>query len=115
MTNKSLSELREELSNFNNLSDSQIESYPLDDTEFAHKVSFIIGFDKSTELWRERCEKLVEAAELGLSFAPKGEVPKGLDPTFYHTLEYETEVVLQKRIDDAREALKEHRKWIGES
>jgi len=46
-----------------------------------------------------------EAAMLGLSFAPKGPVTPGLDPTFYHTLNYESEVELQNKIDAAREAL----------
>lgn len=46
-----------------------------------------------------------DAATLGLSFAPKGPVPPGLDPTFYHTLNYQSEVELQNKIDAAREAL----------
>jgi len=34
-----------------------------------------------------------------LSFAPNGSTPKGLDPTFYHTLTYEGDVKLQERIN----------------
>ena len=58
--------------------------------------------------WRARDEQvkeLVEALELALSFAPKGPVPEGLDPTFYHTLNYQDELKLQERIDNARDAL----------
>ncbi len=53
--------------------------------------------------WNKLAHKrLVEAAQLGLSFAPKGPVPEGLDPTFYHTLHYASEVKLQQIIDEAR-------------
>lgn len=54
-----------------------------------------------------RIESLEKHLALALSFAPKGPVPEGLAPMFYHTLEYHSEVELQKRIDEAREALKE--------
>ncbi len=50
-------------------------------------------------------ESLKEHLELALSFCPKGPVPEGLAPTFYHTLVYEDEVKLQERIDKARAAL----------
>lgn len=53
--------------------------------------------------------QLKEAEEhlaLALSFAPKGPVPEGLAPMFYHTLEYESELKLQERIDAAREYLR---------
>lgn len=54
-----------------------------------------------------RIEELEKHLALALSFAPKGPVPEGLSPEFYHTLNYHSEVELQKRIDEAREALKE--------
>lgn len=57
--------------------------------------------------------QLKEANEhlaLALSFAPKGPVPRDLDPTFYHTFEYESEVKLQEQIDAARVYLN---KWEG--
>lgn len=53
----------------------------------------------------QRLERLENHLRLALSFAPKGPVPKGLAPMFYYTLDYESEVELQKRIDEAREAL----------
>ena len=53
--------------------------------------------------------ELKEHLELALSFCPKGPVQEGLDPTFYHTLEYNEELKLQKRIDAAREALEKMR------
>ena len=40
--------------------------------------------------------------KLLLSFAPSGEVPKGLDPTFYHTLTYDGDHKLQQRIDEIK-------------
>jgi len=53
----------------------------------------------------DRVKKLTKALELALSFCPKGPVPKDLGPMFYHTLNYEDEVKLQDRIDNARKAL----------
>lgn len=53
----------------------------------------------------ESLKKIREALELALSFAPKGPVPEGLAPMFYHTLNYEDECKLQKRIDEARSCL----------
>ena len=52
--------------------------------------------------------ELVEALKLALSFAPKGPIPEGLDPTFYHTLNYAEEVKLQARVDAARELVRKH-------
>ena len=43
----------------------------------------------------------VSAAKLLSSFAPRGEIQPGLCPTFYHTLDYNKEVELQKRVDAA--------------
>jgi hypothetical protein len=42
---------------------------------------------------------------LMLSFLPKGDVPKGLDPTFYRTLTYEGDIELQKSVDSLRKKL----------
>lgn len=53
----------------------------------------------------DRIEKLEKHLTLALSFCPKGPVPKGLGPTFYHTLNYEDECKLQAKIDEARAAL----------
>lgn len=39
------------------------------------------------------------------NFLPSGTVPKGLDPTFYHTLSYDKEVALQNTIDAIRDKL----------
>lgn len=64
---------------------------------------------KGTYVWLDEIiqetEALREALKLALSFAPKGPVPEGLAPMFYHTLEYKTEVELQERIDKARELI----------
>jgi hypothetical protein len=54
---------------------------------------------------QDECARLREHLALALSFAPKGPVPEGLSPEFYHTLNYKDECELQKRIDAAREAL----------
>jgi len=51
-------------------------------------------------------EMMREYLSLALSFAPKGEVPNGLFPTSYFTLNYEEDVKIQKKIDAAREILK---------
>ena len=54
-----------------------------------------------------QCEWVsVEDAKLLLSFAPK-DCPKGLGPTFYHTLSYEGDKELQVRIDRIREAVEQ--------
>lgn len=60
---------------------------------------------EETAKLREAVRVMRDAAALGLSFAPKGPVPPGLDPTFYHTLNFNSEVQLQTRIDAAREAI----------
>jgi cysteinyl-tRNA synthetase len=59
---------------------------------------------KIADLEREN-EKLRTALELALSFCPKGVVPPGLNPMFYHTHTYEGDAELQERIDKARQAL----------
>jgi hypothetical protein len=65
--------------------------------------------EKALMVRDEREKAIVEALELALSFAPKGPVPEGLAPMFYHTLNYEDEVKLQARIDEARAALLKYR------
>jgi hypothetical protein len=40
-----------------------------------------------------------------LNLLPKGDVPEGLDPTFYHTLSYDGDMKLQKAVDKLREKL----------
>lgn len=42
-----------------------------------------------------------------LNFLPKGAVPKGLDPTFYHTLTYDGDLETQKIADELRDKLEE--------
>lgn len=69
------------------------------------------GFDKCAELLMPVIVELREALELALSFAPKGPVPAGLSPEFYHTLDYNEEVKLQARIDKACEALNNSKEW----
>ena len=54
----------------------------------------------------KRIEELESALRVTLSFCPSGYVPSGLDPTFYHTLNYEKEVELHIRLDAAMELLK---------
>lgn len=53
-------------------------------------------------------DELKSHLALALSFAPKGPVPEGLAPMFYHTLNYEDECKLQERIDKARQVLAEY-------
>ena len=65
-------------------------------------VPFRAGYQAAYMQLEAKLKLAVEAAKLGLSFAPKGEVPKGLDPMFYHSLDYEYELNLQHRIDKAR-------------
>jgi hypothetical protein len=50
-----------------------------------------------TELESER-DRLRADREFLLSWAPKN-CPKGLDPTFYFTMNYEDDAKLQERID----------------
>lgn len=40
-----------------------------------------------------------------LNLLPKGDVPKGLGPTFYHTLTYKGDVKLQEMADCLRKKL----------
>ena len=40
-----------------------------------------------------------------LNLLPKGPVPEGLDPTFYHTLTHDGDVKLQAQFDQLREKL----------
>jgi hypothetical protein len=40
-----------------------------------------------------------------LNLLPEGDVPKGLDPTFYHTLTYEGDARLQVAADYLRDKL----------
>lgn len=53
----------------------------------------------------EQWSQIREALELALSFTPKGPVQDGLFPTSYHTLNYESEITLQDRVDKARSVL----------
>jgi hypothetical protein len=48
---------------------------------------------------------LVDDLKILLSFSPQGEVPKGLDPTFYHTLTYDGDCKLQAKVDRVRAML----------
>ena len=48
----------------------------------------------------------VDDLKLLLSFAPE-DVPKGLDPTFYHTLTYEGDTKLQAGINRIKSKLSE--------
>lgn len=40
-----------------------------------------------------------------LNFLPKGDVPKGLSPTFYHTLSYEGDLAIQDAVNELRDKL----------
>lgn len=64
-------------------------------------------FKLMTEVDRLKTENqyLRTIAKIGLSFAPKGPVPAGLAPMFYHTLSYEADAKLQAVIDEARRYL----------
>lgn len=59
------------------------------------------GFDACAAALLPDIEALRSSLALALSFAPKGPVPPGLGPMFYHTLNYQDEVKLQERIDNA--------------
>jgi len=47
-----------------------------------------------------------EEIRIILNLLPKGDVPNGLDPTFYHTLTYEGDMALQVKFDALREKLR---------
>lgn len=70
---------------------------------FEHQIK--MQEQKITEL-KKKLDESKKHLKLALSFAPKGDVPKGLSPMSYHTLNYEEDVKLQERIDKAREFLK---------
>jgi hypothetical protein len=74
---------------------------------------YVIEYSEYEKLKKEN-EVLREHLKLALSFAPKGPVPEGLSPMFYHTLNYQDEVILQARIDKAREALEQADKIRGD-
>lgn len=65
----------------------------------------LILLTDSRERLRAENNVLLNHLELALLFCPKGPVPKGLGPMFYHTLNYKYDAELQQRIDYAREAL----------
>ena len=46
-----------------------------------------------------------EELRIILNLLPRGDVLKGLDPTFYYTLTYEGDMELQVKFDDLREKL----------
>ena len=78
---------------------------------------YAFGMEEQYRRMRPLIEALIacaEAAELFASFAPKGPVPEGLCPSFYHTLNYADEVKLQERIDAGREALTALEKLSGD-
>lgn len=70
--------------------------------EYSHVLEAKLSAEK------EKSRVLLEAAKLGLSFAPKGPVPKGLAPMFFNTLDYDEECELQNRIDEARRAIEKY-------
>ena len=49
--------------------------------------------------------KLKQDIKFLLSFAPVDEPPKGLDPTFYHTLSYKGDLALWERIEGIKESI----------
>jgi hypothetical protein len=54
-------------------------------------------------------ELFLDSIEINLilNLLPKSPVPKGLDPTFYHTLTYEGDVRIQEIADGLREKLED--------
>ena len=66
-----------------------------------YSEEFIEGFDSLLPLLLDA----YEALELALSFCPKGPVPEGLSPEFYHTLDYLEELKLQEHINESRATL----------
>ncbi len=57
---------------------------------------------------KKQLEDAVKFLKITISFAPKGEIEKGLPPMFYHTLSYEGELELDSKINKAREFLKKY-------
>ena len=51
-----------------------------------------------------RALELEKECKYLLSFAPKSSVPKGLSPFFYHTLSYESDCLLQLKVDEIEES-----------
>ena len=51
-----------------------------------------------------RALELEKGCKYLLSFAPKGPVPKGLSPFFYHSLSYEGDCLLQSKVDGIEES-----------
>lgn len=73
----------------------------------AANPSAVLQLLDAVERLQKNESRLRVALELALSFAPKGPVPEGLSPMFYHTLNYADEVKLQERIDLARATLRD--------
>ena len=71
------------------------------DTFSSHETTFNAGVDSLLPLLLDA----YEALELALSFCPKGPVPEGLSPEFYHTLDYLEELKLQEHINESRATL----------
>ena len=85
-----------------------VEEYYENKAVFTHHFNRQKVTDMLDELAAKdkRIEELEASLRLTLSFCPSGYVPSGLDPTFYHTLNYEKEVELHIRLDAAMELLK---------
>ena len=51
-----------------------------------------------------RALELEKGCKYLLSFAPKGSVPKGLSPHFYHTRSYESDCLIQSKVNEIEES-----------
>lgn len=102
---------------FEKLRDKEARNYNA--TKFGSKIDFKAGWDARDAIaqdelakLKEREAKLVKHLELALSFCPKGPVLEGFSPMYYYTLDYQEEVKLQERIDEARLALADHKRMM---
>jgi hypothetical protein len=82
------------------------EGYVPDRGSFKAGWFMALAWERATvEDLRTENQYLRTIAKIGLSFAPKGPVPAGLAPMFYHTLSYDADAKLQATIDEARKYL----------
>ena len=81
---------------------------------YAYYEDALNWFSLAIQRERDRAKVLEDYYEFLLhtaeyTFNPDKDLPRGLDPTFYHTLTFDGDLALREKVKRARDALKAYR------